>query len=175
MPSRGGSWAGRWLSTCAPSSSLTPSTWPSASGNQHPAWSVTPTRLPVHLIRRRPPPGRLRTRRLDGDRRGRTRQRRRRELLRHPGMRAPRPIPLANQIRTADGDLRLHRSLLQPPTPPLDPRLPPTRRLRAPPRITSTRGLTTVSTETGQLHSSADWSRATVRCVLSREPLVWSR
>ena len=35
--------AGRWLSTCAPSWSWTPSTWPSASDNRHPAWSVIPT------------------------------------------------------------------------------------------------------------------------------------
>src|SRR5215207_8000655 len=43
MPSPGELWAGRWLSICAPSWSWTPSTWPSVSGNQHPAWSVTPT------------------------------------------------------------------------------------------------------------------------------------
>src|SRR5215216_863808 len=35
--------AGRWLSTCAPSWSWTRSTWPSASDNRHPAWSVIPT------------------------------------------------------------------------------------------------------------------------------------
>src|SRR5215217_4065863 len=130
-----------------------------AATSTWPGLSLRP-RLPGHLIRLRPPPGRLPTRRLDGDRRGRTRQRGRRELLRHPGMRAPRPLSLADQIRTADGDLRLHRGLLQPPTPPLDPRLPPTRRLRAPPRINSTRDLTTVSTETGQLHLRRDETTA---------------
>jgi hypothetical protein len=75
---------------------------------------------PVHLVRLRPLPGRFRAGRLDGDRRGRTRQRRRRELLRHPGVRAPRPLSLADQNGATDGDLRLHRGLLQPPTPPLD-------------------------------------------------------
>jgi putative transposase len=36
MPSRGGSWAGPWLPTCAPNWSWTPWTWPSPSANPAP-------------------------------------------------------------------------------------------------------------------------------------------
>jgi hypothetical protein len=69
---------------------------------------------------------------------------------------AAQPLSLADTGGPADGDLRLHRGLLQPPTPPLDPRLPPTRHLRAAPRISSIRGLTTVSTERGNPKGSQE-------------------
>src|SRR5215204_4924589 len=59
---------------------------------------------------------------------------------------------LADQSRAAHGDLRFHRGLLQPPTPPLDTRLRQPRQLRAAARTSSTRRLTTVSTKAGQLH-----------------------
>jgi putative transposase len=49
----------------------------------------------IHLVRLRPPPHGLWPGRFHGHRRGRARQRCRRELLRHPGMRAARPPRLA--------------------------------------------------------------------------------
>jgi hypothetical protein len=58
------------------------------------------------------------------------------------------PWPTRAGLRTA---IRLHRGLLQPPTPPLDPRLRHPSHLRAAAPISSTRGLTTVSTKAGQL------------------------
>ena len=50
------------------------------------------------------------------------RQRRRRELLRHPEERARQPPAVADQSRATQRDLRLHRDLLQPPTTPRNAR-----------------------------------------------------
>src|SRR5829696_5751724 len=147
--------SGRWLVDGRPPAHRT---GPGRPGDGHqPATTATRPglplrpRLPIHLVRLRPPPARLRPRRFHGNGRGCAGQRRRRELLRHAGMRAARPLPLADQSRAAHGDLRFHRGLLQPPTPPLDTRLRQPRQLRAAARTSSTRRLTTVSTKAGQL------------------------
>jgi hypothetical protein len=84
---------------CQPS---TPA-WPSAAASSRPAWSPrwAPSATP-------------------GQRRGR-------ELLRHPGMRAAGPLRLANPPSPPDRRIRLHRGLLQPPPASTQhPRLPHT-------------------------------------------------
>src|SRR5215213_9023216 len=68
-------------------------------------------------------------------------------------MRAAGPPRLANPPGTADRRVRLHRGLLQPPTPPLDPGLRQPRHLRAPAHLTSTCRIATVSTKPGQLQT----------------------
>ena len=96
-PSPAGSSAGRWPTTCAPSWSSTPWTWPSPNASPRPGLvhhtdhgcQYTSLAFGRRLQRHRPG-------RLDGHRRRRTRQRRRRELLRHPRVRAARPPRLAD-------------------------------------------------------------------------------
>src|SRR6187200_3350165 len=68
-------------------------------------------------------------------------------------MRAAGPPRLANPPSPTDRRIRLHRGLLQPPTPPLDPGLRQPRHLRAPTHLTSTSRIATVSTKPGQLHT----------------------
>src|SRR5215213_4696398 len=70
-------------------------------------------------------------------------------------MRAAGPPRLANPPGTADRRVRLHRGLLQPPTPPLDPGLRQPRHLRAPAHLNSTCRIATVSTKPGQLQFPA--------------------
>jgi len=55
------------------------------------------------------------------------------ELLRHARVQAPRPSPVPDAGRSPDGDLRIHRRLVQPATPPLRPRLPVPHQLREEP------------------------------------------
>jgi hypothetical protein len=57
----------------------------------------------------------------------------------------------ANPPSPTDRRVRLHRGLLQPPTPPLDPPLRQPRHLRAPAHLTSTSRIATLSTKPGQL------------------------
>ena len=74
------------------------------------------SRHPIHELGVRPTAPRCRAARLDGQRRRRVRQRGRRELLRHPATRAPRPPPLGDTRRARVRDVRMDRVLLQPAT-----------------------------------------------------------
>ena len=60
---------------------------------------------------------------VDGFGRRLLRQRHVREFLRHPRMRTARPPSLQNSDRSAHGDLRIHRGLVQPSSPPFRARL----------------------------------------------------
>ncbi len=73
-------------------------------------------RNPIHLLGVRPqaPPGRHP--RVDGNGRRRPGQRHGRILLRHPSGRTAGPAPLGHPPPARPGDLRIHRSLLQPRT-----------------------------------------------------------
>ncbi len=113
--SRAGSWGGRWPSTCAPSSSPMPSTWPlPPPSTKRPRLSFR-SRVSVHQLRLQAPLRRGRNRPVDGIGGRRLRQRHDRELLRHARDRASRPDPLQDTPRRSGRHLRLYRSLLQPP------------------------------------------------------------
>jgi hypothetical protein len=72
----------------------------------------------VRVAGLRPSGPRGRDRAVDGQPRRLLRQRRRRELLRHARERAHPPPTVADEGRTADRGVRLHRAVLQPPAPP---------------------------------------------------------
>src|SRR5215208_4702223 len=76
-------------------------------------------------------------------------------------MRAAGPPRLANPPSPTDRRVRLHRGLLQPPTPPLDPGLRQPRHLRAPAHPTSTCRIATVSTKPGQLQANPTGGKST--------------
>ncbi len=83
-------------------------------------------------------------------------QRRGRELLRFAEDRADRPPVVGHPDPGPPGDLRLHRDLLQPPTPPLLPGLPHAGGVRShhPPRRGRCGGIIRLSGEPGQPQSA---------------------
>jgi hypothetical protein len=129
-PTRGASSAGRWPTTCAPSSSSTHSRWLCTGAGRVPGSFITPTRARNTSLWLRPEGPRRGHRHLDGLQRLRLRQRRRRELLRD-AQEGTRPSALlAHPARAHHRGLRVRRGLLQHHPPALDARLPLTRPVR---------------------------------------------
>ena len=116
---------GAWPTTCAPHSPSTPSRWPSGRAARRRAWCTTPTAGASTPRRPTGRPRRPRPRLRDEPRRATA------STTPWPNAASPRckaelvdARTLADPRRGAHGHLRVARGLVQPPAPPLRPRLP---------------------------------------------------